>query len=180
MRVTFDDYLVSLRELAKTCNFNNCLQSNLRDQLVGGIIDPYTVRDLLKPNLTLEKAIDTCRAMEAAKKELHSMPGASALDTTVGIPVNVASLESPSGESVYAVSRYKQAREDVSTPAELGSCSGCGRATHPEGRRTACPAFHSVCSNCGKIGHYHTVCQPHQEAASPDQSYPFHGASAYL
>ena len=36
---TFDDYLVSLRELAKTCNFcnNNCLQSNLRDQLVDGV-----------------------------------------------------------------------------------------------------------------------------------------------
>ena len=164
---TFDDYLVSLRELAKTCNFcnNNCLLSNLRDQLVGGIIDPDTVRDLLKePNLTLEKAIDTCRAMEAAKKELHSMPGtsASALDTTVGIPVKVASLESTSGESIYTVSRYKQGtkgkRGPVSTPAELGSSSGCGRATHPAGRRTACPAFHSVCSNCGKIGHYHTVC----------------------
>ena len=128
---TFDDYLVSLRELVKTCNFcnNNCLQSNLRDQLVGGIIDPDRVRDLLKePNLTLEKAIDTCRAMEVTKKELHSMPdaSASALDTSVGIPVKVASLELPSGESVYAVSRYKQGRKGKRGPAVTKTRTGLG------------------------------------------------------
>ncbi len=43
---SFDDYLLSLRELAKTCNFcdNNCLRSNIRDQLVTGLIDPDTIK----------------------------------------------------------------------------------------------------------------------------------------
>ena len=45
---TFDDYLVALRELAKTCNFcrDKCLQSNLRDQLVEGV--SCVVRRILK------------------------------------------------------------------------------------------------------------------------------------
>ena len=75
---TFDDYLVSLRELGKTCCFcnNDCLQNNLRDQLVEGVADTDAVQDLLKEqNLTLE---DICRAMEASKRELHSRPGVSA------------------------------------------------------------------------------------------------------
>ena len=161
---TFDDYLVALRELAKTCNFcnNNCLQSNLRDQLVDGILDPDTVRDLLKEqNLTLEKAIDTGRAIEAAKKELHSRPGTAASSLALRESVQVSSLESPSSESVNAVSRYKQTRgkrAQASTHVELGSCRGCGQADHPEGRRASCPAFRSVCSNCGRVGHYHNVC----------------------
>ncbi len=130
------------------------------------MIDPDTVRDLLKEqNLTLEKAIDTCWVMESAKKELHSRPGtfASALDSTLSESVSVASLENPSSESVNVVSRYKQSTKGkgghVSTPAELGSCGGCGQAAHAEGRRAACPAFKSVCSNCGKVGHYHKVCR---------------------
>ena len=110
---TFDDYLVSLRELAKTCNFcnNDCLRNNLRDQLVEGVIDPEVVRDLLKEqNLTLEKAIDIGRAMEAAKRELHSRPGtsASALDPISSGSVSVVTHDTAPSESLNAVGRYKQ------------------------------------------------------------------------
>lgn len=178
---TFDDYLISLRELAKTCNFcdNNCLQSSLRDQLVEGVIDIDTVQDLLKEqNLTLEKAINTCRAMEAAKKELHPRPctSSSALDSALSESVNA--LNSASSEAVNAVSRYKQSKGktmQVSPPVVSRSCRGCGQAEHPKGRRTSCPAFKSICSNCGKVGLYHNVCLqnpkpicwPQQETASP-------------
>ena len=147
-----------LRELAKTCSFcnNNCLQSNLRDQLVDGVIDPDTVQEFLKEqNRTLEKAMDTGRAMEAAKKELHSRPGMQAAVTEA----NSSSLDSASGESVNAVSKYKQARGRRPPPVESGLCNGCGQTEHPEGRRASCPAFKSACSNCGKVGHYHTVCR---------------------
>ena len=68
---TFDDYLVSLRELAKTGNLgnNDSLHNNLRDQIVEGIIDTDAVQELLKNNsLTLKKAVHTCRVMEEAKK----------------------------------------------------------------------------------------------------------------
>ena len=36
---SFDDFLVSLRELAKTCNFCNdgCAQKNIRDQIIEGL-----------------------------------------------------------------------------------------------------------------------------------------------
>ena len=164
---TFDDYLVSLRELAKTCNFcnNDCLRNNLRDQLVDDT-DPEVVRDLLKEqNLTLEKAIDIGRAMEAAKRELHSRPGtsASALDPISSGSVSVVTHDTAPSESLNAVSRYKQSKGKkghVSKPVELGSCRGCGQAEHPEGRRTSCPAFKSVCSNCGKVGHYHRTPSP--------------------
>jgi len=38
---SFDDYLVSLRELVKTCNFCNdaCTQKSLRDQIIEGLLD---------------------------------------------------------------------------------------------------------------------------------------------
>ena len=47
---TFDDFLVSLRELSKTCKFcsDECNQKNIRDQISEGIFDGDTVEDLLQ------------------------------------------------------------------------------------------------------------------------------------
>ena len=75
---TFDDFLCSLRDLAKTCRFCNdtCAQDNIRDQIIEGLADSDTVQELLKEqNLTLPNTITTCRGMEAAKKEVTSMKG---------------------------------------------------------------------------------------------------------
>ena len=69
---TFDDFLVSLRELAKTCNFcdDACTQKNVRDQIIAGLTDGEAVEDLLKEkNLTLDTAVTKCRAHEAAKRQ---------------------------------------------------------------------------------------------------------------
>ena len=58
--------------------------------------------------------MDTGRAMEAAKKELHSRPGMQAPFTEA----NISSLDSASGESLNAVSKYKQARGRRPPPVE--------------------------------------------------------------
>ena len=77
---TFDDFLCSLRELAKTCQFCNdaCTQNNIRDQIIESLNDSDTVQELLKEQrLTLPDTITTCRGMEAAKKEVTIMKGTS-------------------------------------------------------------------------------------------------------
>ena len=69
---TFDDYLVALRELAKTRNFcsEECGLKNIRDQIIKGINDGDIVEYLLRqPNLTLDTVISTCRGQEAAKRQ---------------------------------------------------------------------------------------------------------------
>ena len=98
---------------------------------------------------------------------------ASAINPTSG-SVNVVTHDTDSSESVNAVSRYKQSKGkkgQVHTPIESGFCRGCGRAEHPEGRRTSCPAFKSICSNCGKVGHYRKVCLQSAKAGSPSPSH---------
>ena len=79
---SFDDYLVSLRELAKTCNFcnNDCLQKALRDQIIEGLLDGDTIQELLQSkDLMLDQIITRCRGLEAAKKsraEIQHLPEA--------------------------------------------------------------------------------------------------------
>ena len=64
---SFDDFLVSLRELAKMCNFctTDCEQRSIRDQIIEGILDGETKEVLLRvKNLTLDATIDKCRAQK--------------------------------------------------------------------------------------------------------------------
>ena len=70
---SFDDYLVSLRELVKTCNFcsEGCTQKkNIQDQITEGLADGEIIEELLQQSdLSLATTISKCRAKEAAKQQ---------------------------------------------------------------------------------------------------------------
>ena len=153
----FDDFLVSLRELVKTCNFcsDDCTNKNIRDQIIEGLLDADTTERLLQEtDLSLAKTITICQAQEAAKRQR-------------------ASMQSHSTESVAALHKppdWKQ-RPPVST------CPGCGAPAHPTGR-TQCPAYNQTCFNCRKTGHFAKVCRskaprqrgPHMETSTTSQT----------
>ena len=69
---SFDDFLVLLRELVKTCNFcsDDCTNKSICDQIIEGLLDAHTTEDLLKEtDLTLDRVISItkCQIQEAAK-----------------------------------------------------------------------------------------------------------------
>ena len=130
---TFDDYLVSLRELAKTCNFcnNDCLQKAIRDQIIEGLQDGEIIQELLQvKDLTLEQAISKCRALESAKKSRQHIQPTPAINAVRPPP--------------------------PTNPTK--TCPGCGSNLHVGGRKS-CPAFNQTCRNCGKVGHFGRVCR---------------------
>jgi len=49
---SFDEYLVALRDLVKTCNFcwNGCAQKNIRDQIIECLNDGEIFEDLFAAN----------------------------------------------------------------------------------------------------------------------------------
>ena len=63
-----DAYVTALRNLAKTCNFSDCLKDSLlRDRIVLGIQSQHTSKRLLQDRkLTLKKCIDMFCSAEAA------------------------------------------------------------------------------------------------------------------
>ena len=142
---TFDDFLVSLRELAKTCNFcdDACTQKNIRDQIIAGLTDGEAVEDLLKEkNLTLDTAVTKCRAHEAAKRQRAEL------------------AKAPSETSIHAVRRQQQ---EASSTQGSQRCPGCGSGFHPGGRRQ-CPAYQLVCHLCNRTGHLAKVCRSRRPA----------------
>ena len=120
---------MSLRELAKTCNFcdNNCLQKALRDQIIEGLQDGDTIQEQLLQVKDLDQAIMKCRGLEASRTEILGSTELNAVQT-------------------------KPQRETSST------CIGCGYQPHDGGQKN-CPAYKQSRCNCGKICHFSRVCR---------------------
>ena len=80
-----DQYVTDLRKKAQTCEFQNLRDGLIRDRIVCGIKCDKTRSRLLKePDLTLQKAIDICRANEAALTQMKSF-ATNAHDTLADI-----------------------------------------------------------------------------------------------
>ena len=70
----FDVFLGVVRRMARSCKFDGVADSMLRDRIVVGIRDDATRRKLLQiRDLPLQKAIDICKASEAAGQQLKAM-----------------------------------------------------------------------------------------------------------
>ena len=72
---SIDEYVSVLRNMSKTCGFCKCMADKLlMDRLLLGVRDSRMQERLMATdNLTLTKAIDICKAMEAASSQLSSM-----------------------------------------------------------------------------------------------------------
>ncbi|KAK3892407.1 hypothetical protein Pcinc_003741 [Petrolisthes cinctipes] len=154
---SFDDFLCSLKEIANFCEFcDKCVDSQLRDRIVVGTSDELALKRMLEnKNLTLENAIDICRASESANHCSAVIRGASHSSTHV---VNKVSS--------YRKSRKRDNAKTVKMKSTL--CFRCGKDCRND--EQGCRAVDKVCRNCGKRGHFVVVCRHTDRKGSFTQS----------
>ncbi|KAG0695363.1 hypothetical protein GWK47_026936 [Chionoecetes opilio] len=137
---TLDDFLCSLKEIASFCDFyQHCFDTQLRDHVVCGARDNEAAKAMLaNKDLTLNNAVDVCRASEVARNTR-------------------AELRSGAIGKVSAYQRQRsQTREYGATRDINQKCTRCGYRRHTD--FTACPAISATCRNCGESGHFQSVC----------------------
>ena len=145
---TIDQFLQSLRQLAKDCNFvavtADCYKNeSIRDSFINGLTS-NAIRQRLLENVTLDlqTAYDQARSLDIAQKSSDVY--------TVSEPYSPASAVPP----VAAV----QSTSDSESPevaATQTRCYFCGNPRHP---RRNCPARDVTCLKCSKTGHFAKVC----------------------
>ena len=73
---TIDQYVAALRTLAATCEFESLHDGLIRNRIVCSIKTQSLKERMLRENdLTLQKAIDICRAAETSRDQLKSLCG---------------------------------------------------------------------------------------------------------
>lgn len=135
---TIDQYVTELRTMAKNCEFGDLVDSLIRDRIICGVPDNALKERLLRTvDLTLDKALATCRAAESTKEQIKSIVPSSEVHA-VGTK--------PKDKKVWVPKKGKSG-------AQL-----CGRCGYDDSHKT-CPAMGQICIKCNGANHFAKVCK---------------------
>ena len=154
-----DQYLQSLKRLAKDCDFQAVTATQTRDEYIrDAFINEITsnhIRQKLLENKTpdLNTAYDQALTLEMAQRQLASYSQQNSLTASVS---TVRTEETDDCISVC---------DEQPTVAAISGqkCFFCGNQRND---RPRCPARNSICKNCKKKGHFARVCRSHTVAAT--------------
>ncbi|KAB0799250.1 hypothetical protein PPYR_07130 [Photinus pyralis] len=145
---TFDSFVTDLKIAVKTTEYADPLDM-VRDRIVMGIFDKATQERLLREkDLTLEKAVNFCRAIEVSKFQ------AKALQTEASV-------------SAIKMQKKRDRNELVPNNLEKKRCGYCGY-NHTKGK---CSAFGKVCGECNGKNHFASVCRRNDQGKEARTSY---------
>lgn len=149
---TIDTYVMELKNLAKNCNFCECMRDSLiRDRIVMGIIDKDARKKLLQvKKLTLDQSVDICRALEATTSRLKAISGNHQASAEEVHKVHGKRQKTPFHSS------HKPSPSSASKSRQAKECKFCGK-TH-EMLKSKCPAYGKKCSKCGQLNHFAVKC----------------------
>ncbi|UYV77506.1 K02A2.6-like [Cordylochernes scorpioides] len=150
---SIDNYLISLRELSKSCEFGNLEADMIRDQIIEKCNNKKLKEKLLQQeNLTLSKTIDIARMLEIFRKEIRLLEPQN--DQTL----NRVQIKP---KKHYNANNFNKGRfTNQGTPSFSGAskpkCYRCGLDTHSA---QECGAKKMTCSYCNKLGHLFRACR---------------------
>ena len=146
---SFESFLTELRTLVKSCNFcDTCLESIVRDRIVLGIRNPDIQNNLLrKRKLSLQKAIDICKASENASAHGRALRPDS---------VNKVSQSTTSKKHNQPQSSLCQKSRKPFSKVVALDCKFCD-TKHPM-KKEECPAWGKVCKLCKQKNHFAAKC----------------------
>lgn len=136
---TIDAYVTDLKSKAKDCEFGDLHDSLVRDRIVCGTNnDQVRGRLLREADLTLQKAIDICRASEITTNQLKA----------INEEVEVHKIR-----TVKAKDNRDKGKIDADE--QKANCSRCGFKHEVK----KCPAYGKTCNSCNKKNHFAKMCK---------------------
>lgn len=134
---SIDDLVIKLRSKAELCVFGNSAKESLEIAMMDKLIMlmPQDLKEKLlqKDNLSFSEAIKLIKAHDAAKSQARQLTN--------------------SNPPIRQFSNVNQVRL-----RQNGDCYRCGSKTH-KADSDRCPARRSRCHNCGREGHFMSVCR---------------------
>jgi transposase InsO family protein len=161
---SIDAFVTDLKVKASSCEFGTLEKSLIKDRIVCGVVsDSVRERMLREKDLTLEKAVQICRAAELSTtqvtalrvdqtSEVHALRWQQ--DGNRGKKEHVTKAK-PS-DKLYGASG-KTTTSTTTNDRQQSLCRQCGYGSHPEGVR--CPARGQNCRKCGGINHFAAMCR---------------------
>lgn len=150
---SFDAFVTEIRKAVRTTEYVN-QDEMVRDRIVMGIYNKSTQEKLLREaTLTLEKAVNMCRAIEVSKDQSKILQNEA----------NISEIRSS-----YNSRRSNQKNQQ--------NCRFCGY-TH---QKKNCPAWGKTCAKCHERNHFANVCEKSEKKVSTHQGVSGKNDKKYL
>ena len=142
---SIDAYVATLRIIARTCNFCDCLRYSLiRDRVVFGVKSAQKKKLQQERKLNLNKCIDLCRSTEATTSQLKMIPR-----PTVEEDINRVHKRPPK-------SQFRHAKNSKNDTPQI-QCRFCA-CKHPQCKEK-CPTWGKECLDCGGKSHLQELAE---------------------
>lgn len=180
----FDNFLIEIRRLVRTCDYGNMESEMLRDRIVQGVNEQRLQRELLATtNLTYDLAVTKCRSHEATNEQTSSMSksvAVSQVEEKEYAKKNTQYRKSNNnkkqhtgtdkrnerrGQQQYKQTHNTQNRSNGNSSSNanakdksekmISNCKYCG-LSH---KVRECPAYGKNCNSCLRKNHFSTVCR---------------------
>lgn len=143
---SFDNFYTQIKKLVKNCAYNDMEDRMLRDRIVMGISDKNLQQKLLEVNdLTLDKAVNRCRAAELSKEHMKNIQKQAELTLSVD-KINKEQGQSPNDKGAKYNKQFNK---------NFYHCLKCSREHGPR----QCPAYGKKCNKCFKLNHFASGCK---------------------
>lgn len=157
------DFVVALKKLATSCNYENFLNDALRDQFVFGLRDAVAKKRLLsEKKLTFDNAVKIATDMELVQQQTKVMAMTESVEGSAA-EVQVGAVCKPSKsikksdraqKPKYRPANNDAARNQSKNASKSVKCANCARYHFPGN----CPLKDWVCFLCNK-GHVSKYCK---------------------
>ena len=146
-----DQWVIDLRSKAAKCEFGMFESDMIRDKVVFGVRDECIKERLLREaDLTLNKALDVCRAAETSKQHIEAM----GVTQTQALSVHTMQARKKGCHHSKAIRMPKQSSNDKREYTHTSARKYCGKSHAPR----QCAAYGKLCRKCGGPKHFASVC----------------------
>lgn len=153
---TVDQFIIELKNLSLSCEFENLREALVKDMLVCGLRSTYIREKLLQEDVpTLEKAVQICVNLENTKHQSKLISNGLNHEKT---EVDAISSKHSRHHNSYSP-RFQPSRPTYHPSMSNGrSKPACQKCARHHGFRN-CPAFGKKCQNCGLLNHFSSCCK---------------------
>ena len=142
--------------MTRNCAFGTLEEELIRDRIVCGVSSEKIKERLLRErDLTLDKAIDLCRAEEQSKTQLKCISEEVSADLSLVHAINPRPKRQPTVSHGSLPNEEAGAVKPISNQHPTSICRNCGY----QHKRDKCPAFGKRCNKCHKFNHFARYCR---------------------
>lgn len=166
---TIDEYITVLKNLSKTCDFNEIKEDLIRDLFICGLNHKYSyIREKLlsEGDKKLDKIIEMAKVLETTKEQSKEFSEEGRKSFIGQLRNNHPKMQlhqfnsqskSKSGYNLTKPSQHGQQykKGQIGQSSDKKICNRCGQQHY----NNKCPAINATCFKCGRKNHYSKMCR---------------------